>query len=89
MESLISSALNTKTKLPCAHSGQTLPQVCVDGVLVAVAFQISNDPLLKHIRAQELPQHVQDTCTLTKHTHTHTLHTQMLSDCVAKNTTLR
>lgn len=71
----------------CTHSAQTLPQVCVDGVLVAVAFQVGNNPHLKYVRAQELPQHVQDTRTLTNHTHT--LYAQVLSNFGTKHMTLQ
>lgn len=47
-----------------AHIGQALPQVAVDGVLVAVALQVSDDANLKSLRSQEVSQHIQNTCPL-------------------------
>lgn len=38
----------------------------VDGVLVAVAFEVADDADLKGVRCQEVPQHVEDTCSLSE-----------------------
>lgn len=48
------------------HTSQALPQVAVDSVLVAVALEVSDDANLKGLRSQEVPQHIQDTCSLKK-----------------------
>lgn len=48
------------------HIGQALPQVTVDRVLVAVAFEVADDADLKDIRSHEVPQHVQDTRSLNR-----------------------
>lgn len=52
------------------HIGQALPQVAVHSVLVAVALQVSDDANLKSLRSEEVPQHIQNACTLkTKYIH--------------------
>lgn len=49
-----------------AHISQALPQVTVDGVLVAVAFQVADDADLEGVRRQEVPQHVEDARSLSE-----------------------
>lgn len=48
------------------HIAQAFPQVTVDGVLVAVAFEVADDADLKDIRCHEVPQHVQDARSLNR-----------------------
>lgn len=47
-----------------AHISQALPQVTVDSVLVAVAFEVADDADLEGVRRQEVPQHVEDAGSL-------------------------
>lgn len=46
------------------HISQTLPQVAVDSVLVAVALQVLDDANFKGVWSQEVSQHIQNACSL-------------------------
>ena len=50
------------------HVGEALPQVAVDGVLVAIATEVADDALVEGLCRQEVPQHVQDARPLGSHT---------------------
>ena len=52
------------------HVGEALPEVAIDGVLVAVATEVADDALIEGLWGQEVPQHVQDAGPLRSHIQT-------------------
>lgn len=48
----------------CSYIGQSVPQVLVVCIFVAVFSEVSHYPTLKHIIRQKVSQHMQDTCSL-------------------------
>ena len=52
------------------HVGEALPEVAIDGVLVAVATEVADDALIEGLSGQEVPQHVQDAGPLRSHIQT-------------------
>lgn len=49
-----------------SYIGQTVPQILIVCIFVAVLAEVSHDPSLKHFICQKVSQHVQDTSALVR-----------------------